>query len=97
MNWTELNALLKFEIPATWNFKRRRKGKVQFAVCGLRFPIKNRMLKSMLIKIIILQPAFYLFQIPMSQAVKETSIICWERLAGEESCSVSSVVNQTPS
>ena len=34
MNWTELKALLKFEIPAAWNFKRRRKGKLQFAVCG---------------------------------------------------------------
>ena len=33
MNWTELNALLKFEIWATWNFN------------SLRFPMKNLMLK----------------------------------------------------
>ena len=31
LNWTELNALLKFEILATWNCQR------ETAVCGLRF------------------------------------------------------------
>ena len=33
MNWTELNALLKFEISATRNCKRVT------AVCGLRFAV----------------------------------------------------------
>ena len=33
MNWTELNALLKFEISATRNFKRVT------AVCGLQFAV----------------------------------------------------------
>ena len=35
----KLNALLKFEIPATWNIKRVT------ANCSLRFPMKNLMLK----------------------------------------------------
>ena len=39
MNWTELNALLKVEMSATWNCKR------VMANCGLRFPMKNLMLK----------------------------------------------------
>ena len=35
----QMNALLKFEIPARWNFKR------VMANCSLRFPMKNLMLK----------------------------------------------------
>ena len=47
LNRTELNALLKFEISATWNCKRVT------ANCGLRFPMKNLMLK---VSIIVPQP-----------------------------------------
>ena len=36
--WTELNALLKFEIPASWNFKRVTANWVS----GLRFPLKKK-------------------------------------------------------
>ena len=35
MNWTELNTLLKFEISATWNFKRIT------ANCSLRFAVSR--------------------------------------------------------
>ena len=40
MNWTELNALLKFEIRATWNFKRV----TQNVVGSLRFPISQKLM-----------------------------------------------------
>ena len=39
LNWTELDALLKSEISATWNFK------CITANCHLRFLMKNLMLK----------------------------------------------------
>ena len=39
MKWTELNAMLKFEISATWNCKGVT------ANCGLQFPMENLMLK----------------------------------------------------
>ena len=35
MDWTELNTLLKFEISATWNFKRVT------ANCSLRFAVSH--------------------------------------------------------